>query len=133
VQACIEHGLPALLAEVAGNIEKILAALRDTGYVGAIVVTNYYSTDYSNAASTALTAALNGAIAAPASAYRAAVADVFTAFKKAASQPAFGGKTCNTGLLNPDVSNQYLCDIHPAQTGHRLIAETIARALPKAD
>jgi len=133
VEACIEAGAPAMLAKVAENMEKILAYLRATGYGGAIVVTNYYSLDYSDAAATALTAGLNAAIAAPASAYGAVVADVFTAFKTAASNPAFGGKTCNTGLLNPDVHNQYVCNIHPAQTGHRLIAKTIAHAFRMLD
>ena len=128
VEACIVAGAPAVLAKVAENMEKILADLRATGYDGTIVVTNYYSLDYSVAAATALTANLNAAIAAPASAYGAVVADVFTAFKTVASKPAFGGKTCNTGLLNPDVYNQYVCNIHPAQTGHRLIAKTIAHA-----
>jgi lysophospholipase L1-like esterase len=128
VEACIVAGAPAVLAKVAENMETILADLRATGYWGAIVITNYYSLDYSAVAATALTEDLNAAIAAPASAYGAVVADVFTAFKTVASKPAFGGKTCNTGLLNPDVYNQYVCNIHPAQTGHRLIAKTIAHA-----
>jgi lysophospholipase L1-like esterase len=130
---CIADGAPAVLAMVAENMGKILAELRATGYAGTIVVTNYYSLDYSNAPATALTADLNAAIAAPTSAYGAVVADVFTAFKNVASNPAFGGKTCNTGLLNPDVDNQFVCNIHPAQTGHRLIARTIAHALRTAD
>jgi len=133
VEACIVAGAPAVLAKVAENMETILADLRATGYWGAIVITNYYSLDYSAVAATALTEDLNAAIAAPASAYGAVVADVFTAFKTVASKPAFGGKTCNTGLLNPDVSNQFVCNIHPAQTGHRLIARTIARALRMPD
>jgi lysophospholipase L1-like esterase len=133
VEACIEAGAPAALAQVAQNMGKILSALRATGYDGAIVVANYYSLDYSDAAGTALTADLNAAITAPASAYGAVVADVFTAFKTAASKPAFGGKTCNAGLLNPDVYNQYVCNIHPAQTGHRLIAKTIAHAFRMLD
>jgi lysophospholipase L1-like esterase len=129
VAACIEAGAPALLATVAANTAKILGDLRATGYGGAIVVENYYSLDYSDAAGTALTADLNTAIAAPTQAYGAVVADNFTAFKTVASKPAFGGKTCNTGLLNPDVVNQFVCNIHPAQTGHRLIANTIEHAL----
>jgi lysophospholipase L1-like esterase len=129
VAACIAAGAPALLNTVATNTAKILGDLRATGYGGTIVVANYYSLDYSDAAGTALTADLNAAIAAPTQAYGAVVADVFTAFKTIASKPAFGGKTCNTGLLNPDVVNQFVCNIHPAQTGHRLIAKTIEHAL----
>jgi lysophospholipase L1-like esterase len=131
VDACIAAGAPAVLAQVAENIGKILGALRAAGYDHDIVITNYYSLDYSDVAGTSLTADLNAAIAVPAGAFGAVVADVFTAFKNVASHPSFGGKTCNTGLLNPDVYNQYVCNIHPAQTGHRLIARTILRTLQK--
>jgi hypothetical protein len=99
-------------------------------------LTNYYSTDYSDSTQpgiTELTAALNAAIAAPAQAYGAVVADVFTAFRTVASDPAFGGQTCKTGLLNPDVHTPNLCNEHPALTGQRLIARTIAHALQASD
>ena len=135
VEACIEAGAPAVFAKVAENIGTILANLRATGYGGAIILTNYYSTDYSDSTQpgiTELTAALNAAIAAPAQAYGAAVADVFTVFRTVASDPTFGGQTCKTGLLNPDVDTPNLCNIHPARTGHRLIARTIAHALQAA-
>ena len=133
VTACIEAGAPAVLTAVAENMAKILGALRATGYTHAIIVTNYYSLDYTDAGGTALTADLNAAIATPASAYGAVVADVFTAFKNAAAAAPFDGKTCNTGLLNPDVDNQFVCNIHPAQTGHRLIAKTILDSLWAAE
>jgi hypothetical protein len=125
---CIVAGLPA----VAEHMGTILAELRATGYGGAIVLTNYYSTDYTDMTQqgiTELTAYLNAAIAAPAAAYGAVVADVFTVFKTVAYDPAFGGQTCKTGLLNPQPSSPNLCNEHPALTGHRLIARTIARTL----
>jgi lysophospholipase L1-like esterase len=125
--ACIEAGLPTLLESIVTNLSTILADLRGTGYGGAIILTNYYSVDYSDAAGTGLTQLLNTAIATPAHAYGAVVADLFTAFEKVAANPAFGGKTCNAGLLNASVTNQYLCDVHPSQSGHRLITETLIR------
>jgi lysophospholipase L1-like esterase len=131
--ACVQAGLPALLAAVAGNLQTILADLRATGFGGAIVITNYYSLDYSDAAATGLTALLNGAIAAPAAAYGAVVADLFTAFTTVATGQPFGGKTCNTGLLNASVHDQLACDVHPSQSGHRLIAQTIARTFRAMD
>jgi lysophospholipase L1-like esterase len=131
--ACIRAGLPALLATVEGNLQTILADLRATGFGGAIVITNYYSLDYSDAAGTGLTALLNGALAAPAAAYGAVVADLFTAFKTVAAGQTFGGKTCNTGLLNASVHNQLSCDVHPSQSGHRLIAQTITRTFRTMD
>jgi lysophospholipase L1-like esterase len=123
---CIGAGVPTLLATVEHNMQTILADLRGTGFGGTIIITNYYSVDYSDAAGTGLTVLLNGAIKAPAAAFGAVVADVFTAFQAATANPAFGGKTCNAGLLNASVHNQLLCDVHPSQSGHELIAKTIA-------
>jgi len=127
---CVEAGLPAVLASVGSNMATILAELRATGYGGVIVIANYYSLDYSDASSTELTELLNEAIAAPAKAYGAVVADVFGAFQKMVSNPQIGGKTCNAGLLNVDPNDptQSLCDIHPTQSGQRLIAKTVAGA-----
>lgn len=136
VEACIEAGAPAVFAKVAEDVGTILANLRATGYGGAIILTNYYATDYSNSTQpgiTELTAALNTAIGAPAQAYGAVVADVFTVFQTVASDPAFRGQTCKTGLLNPDVYTANACNEHPALAGHRLIARTIAHALQAAD
>jgi lysophospholipase L1-like esterase len=129
VEECIEAGAPALLATVETNMQKILTDLQATGYSGAIVINNYYSLDYSNAPATALTSDLNAAIAAPAQAFGAVVADNFSAFEAVASNPSFGGQTCKTGLLNPDVITPYACNIHPARTGHRVIAQSVAHAL----
>jgi lysophospholipase L1-like esterase len=126
---CILAGLQVTGA----NLALILSDLRATGYGGPIVVTNYYSTDYTDQQLTELTVALNEAIAAPASAFGARVADVFTAFQQAAV--AFGNSPCAAGLLNvanPSVANPpyaYTCDIHPTESGHRLIAGAIFRAL----
>jgi lysophospholipase L1-like esterase len=132
---CILAGLPA----IGNNIGTILSDLRATGYDGAIVLTNYYSIDYTDIPFTELTAALNAAIAAPAASYGAVVADVFTAFQQAAVPftNSLGNNTCQAGLLN--VTNPiaaappYACDIHPSQSGHQLIAETIARAIREAN
>ena len=93
-----------------------------------IVIVNYYSLDYSDPAGTGLTELLNQAITAPAKAYGAVVADVFTAFQKVVANPVVGGKTCNAGLLNVDPQNLALCDVHPSQSGQHLIAETIKQA-----
>ena len=126
-QGCIEAGLPAVLAAVETNMATILAELRATGFGGVIVIVNYYSLDYSDSAGTGITQLLNQAIAAPAKAFGAVVADVFSAFQQVVANPLVGGKTCNAGLLNVDPQDQALCDVHPTQSGQRLIAKTIAR------
>jgi lysophospholipase L1-like esterase len=122
---CISQGLPGVLATAGANMATILAGLRATGYSGAIVIVNYYSTDYTNQVTTQITSALNEAITAPAPLFGAGVADVFTAFQ-AASQQA-GGRTCVAGLLNTKSGfNPLVCDIHPSQSGQKLIAQVIA-------
>lgn len=125
--ACIAAGLPQVLGQVAINMATILGDLRTTGYKGKIVVLNYYSTDYTNPTTTGAVAALNQVLQAAARQGGALVADLFTAFETAAL-PA-GGHTCNAGLLNALPQNQYLCDVHPSQSGHLLIAKTIDHTL----
>jgi lysophospholipase L1-like esterase len=128
---CIEAGLPSVLAAVGANMAQILLDLRSTGYGGEIVIVNYYSLDYSDVANTEITQLLNQAITAPAKSFGAVVADVFSAFQRVVSNPAIAGKTCNAGLLNvnPQDPTQATCDVHPSQSGQRLIAETVARAV----
>jgi lysophospholipase L1-like esterase len=132
---CVQEGVPAVFQSVATNIGAILASLRAVGYGGAIVLVNYYSTDYSDPNQTALTALLNQAISAPAAAYGAIVVDVFSAFARATSARAIGGKTRHAGLLNvnPLDTSLLTCDVHPAQSGHQLIAETVDSALQTAE
>lgn len=129
--ACVEAELPSVLVTLSTNMAKILQDVRGTGYGGEIVIVNYYSLDYSDAVGTATTKLLNQSITAPAKAFGAVVADVFTAFQNAVSNPALGGKICNAGLLNvnPQDPTQATCDVHPSQSGQRLIAATVARAV----
>ena len=128
---CIENGAAQVFANAGANVAKILAALRATGYAGAIVLVNYYSPDYSNQFETELIAGLNQAITAPAPAYGAVVADVFSAFQAAASNPFARGNTCLAGLLNPanPQTSPPTCDIHPSQSGHKLIAQVVEGVL----
>ena len=129
-QTCFERGLPGVLATISANVETILLALRATRFHGVLMVVNYYSLDYSDPASTALTMLLNEAITAPARANGAVVADVFAAFSTAAS--IAGRKTCHAGLLNACPQDQFMCDVHPSQSGQKLIAQTIAKAFRAA-
>jgi lysophospholipase L1-like esterase len=124
---CIALGLPQVLAAVETNLATILGDLRAGGYKGIIVVVNYYSVDYSDVNETAITAALNQALATVASTQAGAVvADVFAAFQAIAGTA--GGHTCNVGLLNASSLDQSMCDIHPSQSGQKLIARTVEQA-----
>jgi lysophospholipase L1-like esterase len=123
---CIALELPQVLGAVETNLATILGDLRAAGFKGIIVVVNYYSVDYSDVNQTAITAALNQALAAASAQAGSVVADVFTAFQAAAG-PA-SGHTCSAGLLNASPQNQFECDIHPSQSGQKLIARTVERA-----
>ena len=122
---CIALELPQVLAAVETNLVTILSDLRAAGYRGIIVVVNYYSVDYSDTNETAITAAINQALAAASEQADTVVADVFTAFEAVAG-PA-GGHTCSVGLLNASPQDQFACDIHPSQSGQKLIARTVAQ------
>ncbi len=128
---CIQNGAPQVYALAEAHMQTTLAGLRATGYTGTIVIVNYYSLDYSNDFETALTVGLNQAITAPAPAYGAVVADVFSAFQAAVSNPFAMGNTCVAGLLNAanPQTNPPSCDVHPSQSGHKLIAQTVAGVL----
>ena len=129
---CIANGLPTLLATISANMRTILDALRATHFHGVLMIVNYYSLDYSDAAATGLTQLLNQAISAPARADHAVVADVFDAFKAAAGTSFAGGNTCKAGLLNASPQNQFLCDVHPSQSGQQLLAHTVENTYAEA-
>jgi hypothetical protein len=99
---------------------------RAAHFHGRLIVVDYYSLDYSDAAGTGLTTLLNQAITSHAKAVGAIVADAFTAFAHAAA--AAGGKTCEAGLLNTTPDNQATCDVHPSQSGAQLLAQAVVYA-----
>jgi lysophospholipase L1-like esterase len=129
---CIASGLPQLSATISTNMQAILNDIRAAGFKGVIVVENYYSVNYSDAAATQLIQLLNQALATPAALEGAVVADVFTSFQGAASTAFAGGNTCRAGLLNALPQNQFTCDVHPSQSGQALIARTVEAAYKSA-
>jgi lysophospholipase L1-like esterase len=124
---CIAAGLPGLLATIGANMDEIFKAIKGSHFHGRLVVVNYYSLDYSDAAGTGLTRLLNEAITSHATADGAIVADAFGAFGQAAA--AAGGKTCAAGLLNTTPGNQATCDVHPSQSGAQLLAQAVVTAV----
>ena len=132
-EQCVQSALPGVLGMIELNVETILGELRATGYKGVIVVANYYSLDFSDPQQNQLAAAVNAVLAGAASAHGAVIADVFTAFRNALPTTLTGDNfTCKAGLLNPTPQNQFVCDIHASQSGHRLIAKAIASAYAAA-
>lgn len=129
---CFANGLPQVLAAVTTNMATILGEIRGAGYKGIIVVANYYSLDYADASGTQITELLNQAVSAAARAGGAAVADVFSAFQVVAANPFAGRMTCRAGLLNVSPQSQLACDVHPSQSGQKLIARAIEAAFEAA-
>ena len=123
---CIAAGLPALLTTVGNNMNRIYRTLEASHFHGRLVVVNYYSLDYGDAAATATTRLLNQAITSHAQADGAIVADAFTAFQQAAASAA--GHTCAAGLLNASPADQFTCDVHPSQSGQELLAKAVENA-----
>lgn len=119
---CILPKLPGVLAGVAANVGAVLASLRGAGYLGQIVIVNYYATNYSDPLQLGAIPALNGTVDAVGAAFGARVADMFTVFAAVS-----GGDPCAAGLLyriqtGPDAGQ---CDKHPSAAGRALIAHTV--------
>jgi lysophospholipase L1-like esterase len=125
---CVQAGLPPVLATLGANMDFILRSLHNTGFRGVLMVVNYYSLNYDDPIETGIVSLLNQTLASVASAKGAVVADAFTAFKNAASSTNPVGNTCLAGLLNgnpPPPPPTLLCDVHPSQSGHQLLADTV--------
>jgi lysophospholipase L1-like esterase len=121
VIACVANQAPALINEVAKNVDTVIAALRQAGYDGQIILALYYS-PRTEPAFRQFVQALDQGLAAAAAAAGVDTADLFAAFD------AFSGPThdaCAAGLLIglPATGG---CDIHPSAAGAELIAETFA-------
>jgi lysophospholipase L1-like esterase len=120
---CVVSGLPGLLTQISTNLATAVSQLRATGYTGQIMIVDYYSTDYTNAGQTLLSQTLDSGLSSFATAHDLPLADVFGAMKQAAS--AAGGNTCAAGLLNVNPQDPTSCDVHPSQSGARVIAHTV--------
>jgi lysophospholipase L1-like esterase len=134
---CIGAGLNAVLGTISANMDTILKALGGKHFHGVLMVVNYYSLDYGDAAGTGLTVLLNQAVAAHAKADGAVVADAFAAFKNATSTASAAGSACKAGLLNvapqaPATFDPTKCDVHPSQSGQKLLAQTVEYAYKAA-
>jgi lysophospholipase L1-like esterase len=125
---CIQSGLVTLLPQISAHMNTILQAIRPL-FHGLLVVVNYYSLDYSDVPGTAFTEALNVAVTTPAQADGAVVANAFAAFQTASNTTFAGHNTCRAGLLNASPPNQYLCDVHPSQSGQQLLASTVEQVV----
>lgn len=117
----------ALLQRVRTNTDTILRTLREEGgYDGRLVLLSYYSTDYTDPATTTGIATVNSALAAAGQANGALVADGFGSMAQA-SLPSH--QPCTAGLLIALPTGG--CDVHPTLAGHEALADALAAVAPK--
>ena len=130
--ACEAANLPVAMGQVAQNLGAAVGRIRGAGYIGPIVLVNYYAFNYTDVRQTTGFGALAQAIAAVAAASpNVKVADAFKAFAMASTFT--NGDTCAAGLriklnsLNPATGDT--CDVHPSMTGQAVLAGSVALAL----
>lgn len=135
--ACIEAGLPGMLATLATNLNIIYGHIRNLdGYHNALVALTYYSLNYSDPVGTGIISQVNNVVAQVTVGWGGKVADGFGAFK-AITVPAFNGDSCAAGLLILVASAN--CNIHPsypsdngleshADTGRNALGQAIVTA-----
>jgi lysophospholipase L1-like esterase len=123
----------ALQKTITKNVSTILKGLRTKGhYSGQIVVSNYYSTDYTNAIGTIGSGDINAALATAAKKYDAKIANTFAAFKTAAA--THKGQTCFAGLLtNLNVASgaPQSCGVHLSPAGAAVLAGAVEKVVKK--
>jgi len=111
------------LAAAGTNLTKALAAIRAV-YHGPLIGVTYYSTNYTDQATTGTVYALDSVLSEVTKAYGGQVADGFTAFQQASA--GFEGNACAAGLLIPLPNGG--CDKHPTQRGAALLAAAVVHA-----
>lgn len=125
--ACIQAGLPAVLASLSANLDTIYGRIRDGGYRHKLVALTTYSTNYGDPLLTGVVMAVNQVVTERTLAWRGIVADGFGAF--AAASAGVGGDACAAGLLIALPATPAVCDSHPSPAGRDLLARTIVKAL----
>jgi hypothetical protein len=126
--ACIQAGLPGVLAALSANLDAIYGHIRDQdGYRHKLVAVTTYSTDYGDPLLTSVVGTFNAVVADRTLAWGGIVADGFGAF--AAASAATDGDACAAGLLIAVASAPLVCDSHPSPTGRDLLAKAIVDAL----
>lgn len=128
----------AALNKVAGNVRRILSAIRKPAkYSGQLVIVNYYSLNYASALVNGQSKALNNAVDAAARPFTVRFADGFGELRAAAVHS--GGSSCTAGLLTQitppagtltaGTTPALTCGIHPSYAGQALLAQALLKVL----
>jgi hypothetical protein len=117
----------AVLGKIAGNVRVILSAIRNKAhYEGQLAIVNYYSLNYSSAATNALSLSLNRTVDGAAKPYHVVIADSYGEFKTATLR--YGGSLCAAGLIT-NLGKPGDCGIHPTYAGQALLAQALLKAI----
>jgi lysophospholipase L1-like esterase len=117
----------AVLGKIASNVRLILSAIRNKAhYNGQLAIVNYYSLDYSVAATNALSLSLNKTVDGAAKPYHVVIADGYGEFKTAAFR--YGGSLCAAGLIT-NLGKPGDCGIHPTYAGQALLTQALLKAI----
>jgi lysophospholipase L1-like esterase len=126
--ACIQAGLPTMLAALGANLDTIYGAIRNTAhYHHQLVALTYYSLDYRDPVGVGIISEVNQVVADRTQAWDGAVADGFGAFAANSNN----GDTCVAGLRIPLPAGG--CDIHPSPAGRDLLAAAILAVVHQDD
>jgi lysophospholipase L1-like esterase len=116
----------AVFTKVAGNVRRILSAVRrQAHYGGQLAILNYYSLDYASAFVTNAVLGLNRAVDAAAKPFGVEVANGFGEFQAASRRSA--QSPCTAGLLTQLSSGG--CGVHPTYAGQALLAQALLKAI----
>jgi lysophospholipase L1-like esterase len=116
-----------VLNTIAHNVGVILSSIRKrAGYKGQLAIVNYYSLNYSSAASNALSLLLNKTVDAAAKPYHVVIADGYGELKAASFR--FGGNACTAGLIT-QLGKPGDCGIHPTYAGQALLAQALLKVM----
>ena len=119
---CPPEERATVLGTLGANLSTALGALR-TVYDGRIIVVSYYAIDYRAEDDLSLAEATDAVFTEVITGFENVyLADGLGAFAPAAARA--GGDTCAAGLLLRERDGT--CDVHPADRGHRLLAQALA-------
>jgi lysophospholipase L1-like esterase len=128
--ACVNSGLPGVLATMEANLNAIFTDIRGTGYKGLVVAVTYYALNYSDPVSVGGSLALNAEMMAAAAGHNVLIASGFDAWKSTALAAPADGDSCAAGLLLPAApAGSPGCDVHPTALGRDLLASAVLQTI----
>jgi lysophospholipase L1-like esterase len=116
----------AALKKIAGNVRRILSAIRNQArYRGQLVIVNYYALNYASAVVRGESLSLDRAVDGAALPFGVRFADGFGELRAASVHS--GANTCRAGLLTQLAKST--CGVHPSYAGQALLAQALLKVV----